>query len=289
MQFRVRPSRQDGGADTSFNPAVVTDGGAPTLRAAPMVDYRPTPAKPADKTRQLVLVEVEGFGGPLEVLVNNSHWLGTREGTATQIPGSTSNGAGISATETPQVGSTEVWEIANLTEDAHPIHIHLIQFQVMNRQALAVGTDADATPVYRTAWDAAFPGGTFNGNTYAAGEFIPGFGPPLDYATPNADGALGGNVAFGDRADAGPGYFDGNPTAPAPNESGWKDTLRMLPKTVTRVAVRFAPQGTALTSVSKGMNAFPFDPTAKGPGYTWHCHILDHEDNEMMRPYLVAK
>ena len=32
-----------------------------------------------------------------------------------------------------------------------------------------------------------------------------------------------------------------------------------------------------------------FDPTAKGPGYTWHCHILDHEDNEMMRPYLVAK
>src|SRR4029077_12303854 len=137
----------------------------------------PTPARPADKTRQLVLVEVEGFGGPLEVLVNNSHWNGFRGGSWVVIPASTSNQAGITATETPQIGSTEIWEIANLTEDAHPIHIHLIQFQVMNRQALAVTNDDEATPLYRAAWDGAFPGGTFNATTYAAGEFIPGFGP----------------------------------------------------------------------------------------------------------------
>jgi len=289
MQFRVGQSLSDGGVDTSFNPAASTDAGPPTLRAAPMIDFRPNDSRPANKTRQLVLVEVEGFGGPLEVLVNNSHWNGNREGSATEIPGSTTNGHGITATETPQVGSTEVWEIANLTEDAHPIHIHLIQFQVMNRQALAVTNDADAVPLYRAAWDGAFPGGTFNGTTYAAGEFIPGYGPPLAYATPNADGAIGGNVAFGDREDAGPSYFDGAPTPPAPNELGWKDTLRMLPKTVTRIAVRFAPQGAALSAAMPGTNLFSFDPSAPGPGYTWHCHILDHEDNEMMRPYLVAK
>jgi len=51
--------------------------------------------------------------------------------------------------------------------------------------------------------------------------------------------------------------------------------------------VRWAPQSVAVGAVSPGVNRFPFDPTASGPGYAWHCHILDHEDNEMMRPYLV--
>jgi FtsP/CotA-like multicopper oxidase with cupredoxin domain len=37
-----------------------------------------------------------------------------------------------------------------------------------------------------------------------------------------------------------------------------------------------------------GINLYPFDPT-EGPGYVWHCHIIDHEDNEMMRPYKVAR
>jgi hypothetical protein len=37
-------------------------------------------------------------------------------------------------------------------------------------------------------------------------------------------------------------------------------------------------------SQKKGQNKFPFDVT-NGPGYVWHCHIVDHEDNEMMRPY----
>ncbi len=58
----------------------------------------------------------------------------------------------------------------------------------------------------------------------------------------------------------------------------------MLPGQLTRIAVRFAPQDRLAGSTSQGNNYFPFDPT-NGPGYVWHCHILDHEDNEMMRPY----
>ena len=59
----------------------------------------------------------------------------------------------------------------------------------------------------------------------------------------------------------------------------------MNPGEVTRIAVRFAPTDTP----AKVLNAqFPFDVT-KGRGYVWHCHIIDHEDNEMMRPYNVIR
>ncbi|HVX94630.1 MAG TPA: multicopper oxidase domain-containing protein [Polyangia bacterium] len=275
------------GADATFNPAApgaTLRGGAgapPTivnLRASPTIDVH----------RQLVLVEVEGAGGPEEVLLNNSKWSGLRENevpnaTPQPIPGSVPNGHGVAATENPQVGATEVWEIANLTEDAHPIHIHLIQFQLINREDMTVGADGDDT-IYRGDWDAAFPGGTFDGMTFAPGTFIPGYGPPADYATPNADGAVGGNLAFG-----GATYLTGNVTPPAASEAGWKDTIKVLPKSVTRVVMRFAPQSVPLGDTAPGTNQFSFDPTAPGPGYVWHCHILDHEDNEMMRPYLLKK
>jgi spore coat protein A len=52
--------------------------------------------------------------------------------------------------------------------------------------------------------------------------------------------------------------------------------------------VRWAPTSTPKQWASPGRNLYPFDPT-KSPGYVWHCHIVDHEDNEMMRPYNVAK
>ena len=190
------------------------------------------------------------------------------------IPGSVSNGHGISATENPQEGATEIWEVANLTEDAHPIHVHLVQFQVINRQMF----DRDA---YRAAWDATFPGGTFNGITYPPGTYIPGFGPPRNYLTANTAGGIGGNIAFTP-------FLQGNPTPPPAEEGGWKDTIKMLPFSITRIAIRWAPQSVAAGGVHAGQDLFPFDPT-NGPGYVWHCHILDHEDNEMMRPYLVAK
>jgi spore coat protein A len=62
----------------------------------------------------------------------------------------------------------------------------------------------------------------------------------------------------------------------------------MMPFTITRIAIRWAPQSVPAGTVVAGQNRFAFDPTTP-PGYVWHCHILDHEDNEMMRPYLVAK
>ena len=273
MEFRV--SRTLSAVDTSFNPAAASP---PALREQPIVDIKPaTTHRAPDKKRQLILVEVEGDGGPEEVLLNNSHWDGLRNGTTTTIAGSVPNGRGISATEVPRIGSTEIWEIANLTEDAHPIHIHLIQFQVIERQAF---TDVDS---YRAAWDATFPGGTFNGVTYAPGTFIPGFGPPTTYTTLNASGALGGNVAFD------PFLAAATKTPPGVNEVGWKDTLKIPPGQVTRIAVRWAPQATAVNNVQAGTNRFSFDPTTGGPGYVWHCHILDHEDNEMMRSYLIGR
>jgi len=270
MEFRVNQPLQ--GTDTSFNPAQPQRA----LRAASVVDIKPaSTGRAPDKARQLILVEVEGDGGPEEVLLNNSHWDGKRNGTTTTIPGSTANSSGVSATEVPRIGSTEVWEIANLTEDAHPIHIHLIQFQVISRQDYRRDD-------YRAAWDGTFPGGTFNGVTYPAGTFIPGFGPPRTYTTANAAGALGGNLSFNP-------FLLGSPVAADPYEGGWKDTIKILPFQVTRIAVRWAPTTTAVNNVSAGINRFPFDPTTGGPGYVWHCHILDHEDNEMMRSYLVGK
>jgi FtsP/CotA-like multicopper oxidase with cupredoxin domain len=208
-------------------------------------------------------------------MLQNSHWDGLREGTTTVIPGSASNGHGLQATELPQVGSTEVWQIANLTEDAHPIHIHLIQFQIVSRQNFRRDD-------YRAAWDGMFPGGTFKGVTYAPGTFIPGFGPPRNYTTANAAGAIGGNLAFNS-------FLTDSPVPPGPEESGWKDTLKVLPFEVTTIVTRWAPTATAVNSVSAGTNRFPFDPTTGGPGYVWHCHILDHEDNEMMRPMLISR
>ena len=273
MEFRV--SRTLSAVDTSFNPAAASP---PALREQPIVDIKPaTTHRAPDKKRQLILVEVEGDGGPEEVLLNNSHWDGLRNGTTTTIAGSVPNGRGISATEVPRIGSTEIWEIANLTEDAHPIHIHLIQFQMIERQTF---TD---TNTYRAAWDGTFPGGTFNGVSYAPGTYIPGFGPPQNYTTPNASGAIGGNLAFDSFLDP------AGKTGPDVSETGWKDTLKILPQAVTRIAVRWAPTTIPVNGVQAGTNKFAFDPTTGGPGYVWHCHILDHEDNEMMRPTLIQR
>jgi spore coat protein A len=296
MQFRVNLPLS--GTDRTFDPAA---GGS--LRGGH--HQEPAIVRLADPTkgtlgphvrpsvaRQLILVEVEGPstavnpGGPEEVLLNNSTWMGMREGTSTPIPGSRPDGAGqgFFMTELPVVGATEVWEILNLTMDAHPLHIHLVQVQVLNRQT------ADAIG-YRARYDAQFPGGRFAGEivhadgtvTYGAvryppGTYIQGYGPPHDYRTPNGDRAIGGNPAFSP-------FLQGSPALPDANEAGWKDTFKAFPGEVTRIVVRWAPTETPVSGVRPGVNLFPFDPTS-GPGYVWHCHILDHEDNDMMRGYI---
>ncbi|MDP9151967.1 MAG: multicopper oxidase domain-containing protein [Myxococcota bacterium] len=293
MEFRVELPLS--GVDTSFNPA----GPHPALRDAPIVDIKPGDTHLAvDLHRQLVLDEVEDVstGTPVEVVLNNSHWNGRREGSTTIIPGSVSNGHGLEATETPRQGATELWEIANMTPDAHPIHVHLVQFQVIevqpfNTQAnlcpyTGQGSFDFSGPQYRVAWDTLFPGGSFNGFSFAPETFIPGYGPPRSYTTPNADGAVGGNLAFGSGSNK---YFVGPAVKPEPRDAGWKDTFKVFPCAVTRLAVRWAPQRLPAGSTRAGTNSFPFDPTSGGPGYVWHCHILDHEDNEMMRPLLLSK
>ncbi|KPK39416.1 MAG: hypothetical protein AMJ65_11560, partial [Phycisphaerae bacterium SG8_4] len=294
MELRVVKAR---GKDRSFDPA--EDGAV--LRSAehriPSLDPMDTHI---DQTRLLTLNGIPGPGGPLAILLNNSTWLGQTE-LGMPIPGSERIGGADDprlpwTTELPQVGATEVWRFANLTAGGHPLHIHLVQFQVLDR------TPFDPA-CYRAVYNAAFAGSVF----------APGDGPPNDYAVPNADGEIGGNPAVPT------GCITGEPRPPAPWERGWKDTGRAPPNFITRFAVRFAP--TDLPSVGAppcplgnvllehpyavpcvpqaGSNLFPFDPTAGldvkkdafgfpgGPGYVWHCHILDHEDNEMMRAMFI--
>jgi FtsP/CotA-like multicopper oxidase with cupredoxin domain len=73
-------------------------------------------------------------------------------------------------------------------------------------------------------------------------------------------------------------YLLGKASGPLPNEMGWKDTVQMHPGEVTIIRIRYMQQDGG---------AYPFDPS-QGPGYVWHCHIVDHEDNEMMRRYNVV-
>jgi FtsP/CotA-like multicopper oxidase with cupredoxin domain len=301
MQFQVTLPLS--ATDHTYNPA----SGAP-LRGGtnqqPAIVRLANPATGAlvagvtpSATRQLILFEFEDpygnngntAGTPVVDLINNSKWNGRRDGGGnTPIPGSAADQSsqGLYMTEMPRVGSTEVWEFLNTTVDSHPIHIHLVQFQLISRQAVAVDPNT-GQPTYLTAYSAAFPGGTFNGEaadgtwspiTYQPGTIIPGYGPPNNYLTPNADGALGGNPAFSP-------YLTGPVIPPSPSEAGWKDTVKVYPGYVNRFVIRWAPQATAVGAVSPGQNLFSFDPT-KGPGYMLHCHIIDHEDNEMMRPYI---
>ena len=76
-------------------------------------------------------------------------------------------------------------------------------------------------------------------------------------------------------------YLQGKPVGPLPQEQAFKDTIQMKTGEVTTIRVRFAPIGSITTT------SYPFDATS-GPGYVWHCHIIDHEDNEMMRRYDVV-
>ncbi len=216
-------------------------------------------------------------GGPLEILLNNTKYDGLSSDRTTFPNGIRPDFTPITTgnmttyySELPKEGDTELWEIVNLTADAHPIHMHLVQFQLMNRQNFNTNN-------YNAAYAAAFPGGLF----------VPAFGPPLDYTNGTTFGPnpvkltnfLGGNP------DVTP-YLQNLAIPPNPNEAGWKDTIMTLPGQVTRIMVRFAPTDMP-TNTPANQLYYPFNPDG-GHGYVWHCHIIDHEDNEMMRPYSVV-
>lgn len=130
------------------------------------------------------------------------------------------------STENPAAGTTEVWEIYNLTGDTHPIHLHLVNFQILNRQA-------------------------FDVNQFMAGTTV----------------------------------FTGPVIGPDPNESGWKETARMHPGTVTRIIMRFDLPITPF-AVPNSLNP-NLGVGVTGKEYVWHCHILEHEEHDMMRPMVV--
>jgi spore coat protein A len=115
-------------------------------------------------------------------------------------------------TENPMKDDVEIWEIYNETMDAHPIHLHMVHMQLINRQKFkAMVNDETGKPA---------------------------------------------NIRLA-----------GTPIPPAADEAGWKDTYVMMPGEVTRIIAKFDIEGL----------------------YAWHCHILSHEDHEMMRPYYVGQ
>jgi spore coat protein A len=153
-------------------------------------------------TRDVVLTELEdSFDNPIRMLMNQQHWADP-------------------VAERPKAGSTEIWRIINKTDDAHPIHVHLAPFQVLDRQPFQPVEDIQPQP------------------------------PPT---------------------------FTG-PIVVAPDDErfGLKDTVQSLPAQTVRILIRFdLPTGAVVT-----------------PGqtfrYVFHCHMLEHEENEMMRPYDVV-
>ena len=183
MQFRVIPAV---GAD-------------PTTPAKYLKLPEIEPLPDETTTRHLALLEVMSavYDGPVEAM------LGTMDASGMPVHHMWSD----EITENPKVGDTEVWEIYNFTADAHPIHIHEITFEVINREGLAMHEDEVVLPVQLT----------------------------------------------------------GDVRAPEPWEEGWKDTVIAYPGEVTRIKGKFDVAGQ----------------------FVWHCHIVEHEDNEMMRPYRI--
>ncbi len=163
-------------------------GGAILPKSLKRIDQ--TPESSAVKTRLLTLGDNQDrLGRSHKMLLNATPWA-------------------MPATEKPVLNSTEIWQLINLTDDSHPIHLHLVRFQVLERRP-------------------------FDLNTYTLTGKIVYSGPPDDLE---------------------------------PSETGWKDTVRVDPNTIVRIIVKF-----------EGYTG----------RYVWHCHMLEHEDNEMMRPFEV--
>jgi FtsP/CotA-like multicopper oxidase with cupredoxin domain len=241
------------------------------------------PGVTVDKTRRLTLNEyLDAFDGPIELLMNNTKYTG--DGNFLGVPGPRTAEFDAVTTrwntsyysELPYEGETEIWEIVNFTADAHPIHPHLVALQILNRQPF----DGVA---YQGYYDSLFPSGGYEA----------GAGPPLNYYSsydPNSGvpitcaesappaGPMPAGCVLGGNPDPAP-YFLGAAVPPGAHEVGWKDVAISYPGEILRLVIRFAPQ-------AAGATAYEFDP-GDGHGYVWHCHIIDHEDNEMMRPYRV--
>ncbi|KAI4357680.1 hypothetical protein L6164_001614 [Bauhinia variegata] len=200
MKFTILPARE---VDTSLIPRL-------------LVKYPTVDLSSVSRTRYITMYEyTSDTGEPTHLYLNGKPY---------EEP----------ATETPKVGSTEVWYVINLTEDNHPLHIHLGLFKVLDQTELV---------------------------------------NPEEFK--NCMMKL--NDAIKCHVDE---YARGKKLELPAHEKGWKNVFKMTPEYVTKIAVRFSY---IHTNASYG-----FDAT-KEPGYVYHCHILDHEDNAMMRPLKIIK
>jgi len=230
-------------------------------------------------------------GGPIVLTLNNSKWMPS--GQPPDLDGQFVPQAAIFS-EQPQERFAEVWTLVNLTADAHPMHLHLVDFQLLDRQAF----DRDA---YALQYVTAFT------NEPQATELpldVVGCGPPGQgqfgqpwtdftplnlcqrYAFPGTVDVTTGARVVGGNPDVTP-FMLGAPEPAKPYEQGWKDTVVVNPGQVTRLVMRFSPTDSPVVA---GQLPPPYAiNVAQGPGYVWHCHIIDHEDNEMMRRFRVLK
>jgi hypothetical protein len=150
-------------------------------------------------------------------------------------------------TELPTVGATEDWDFINLTPLDHNKHVHLIQFQLIDRTPFDSG---------------GLPGGLDRRERQPAVRSSDAEAGPRAPSSPDR------------RWDRGPRTTDGR------TRSSRRST------TVTRIRIRWAIQSPTPANVPVGTNTFPINPVF-GIGYVWHCHLVEHEDNEMMRPMTV--
>jgi spore coat protein A len=189
----------------------------------------PLPRPTNIKKRYVTLVEIMGTDGvPAMALLNN------RRFDTTDI-------------EEVKVDTVEEWNIINTTADTHPIHLHLIGFQLAERQAFDVEGYLQAT--YGT----------------------------VELGVPD--------VGSGPWPPPAPGKFLSGKVLPrGAFEAGWKDTVQVHPGQVTRLLVPFGPSAAPGLPFGQAHKANPFTGE-----YLWHCHILDHEDNDMMLPYKVIR
>ena len=198
MEFRVAGKKSGGSNSATTKTDAVTAAAESSSKISNVVPSKPAAGafvrlieNQAVRTRRLTLDEkMDPKQQSMGMLLNNTPW---------HMP----------ITEKPVVDTVEIWELVNLTEDSHPIHLHLVRFQILDRRAFDTFDFMDKR--------------TFR--------------------------------------------FTGPVIAPDPTEAGWKDTVRADPGVVTRIIIPF----TGFTG-----------------RYVWHCHILEHEDNEMMRPYEVV-
>lgn len=207
-----------GAEDASPNTATVTDGTVLDPAFEPMAEAE------AARTRKLGLFQGTDDQGRVTLRLGVAEDAVDADGTPVAFG---PLGYGDPVTETPALGTSEVWEIYNFTPAAHPIHLHLTQFQVLGRSRIAF-MDAD------------------------------GDGVPDDVRGPGGP-TVGGDPATDDVVELAPLPL-------GPMDVGWQDTDWVGPGEAIKIVALFDTPGE----------------------YVWHCHMLSHEDNDMMRPFIVT-